>query len=98
MGRVREWQPDSPGYRRPRVALAAAWRVARRIFRHDRSEQVRLGGPAGSCARGDASSLSGRTNRRVGERDVGGIRNLVCVLGGKLDNVYDLHEELANYI
>lgn len=32
------------------------------------------------------------------QRDVGGIPNLVCVLGGKLDNVYDLGEELANYL
>ena len=32
------------------------------------------------------------------QQDVGGIPNLVCVLGGKIDNVYDLREELINYL
>jgi len=31
-------------------------------------------------------------------QDVGGIPNLVCVLGGKIDNVYDLRDELVRYL
>jgi glycine/D-amino acid oxidase-like deaminating enzyme len=31
-------------------------------------------------------------------QDVGGIPNLVCVLGGKIDNVYDLQDELVKYL
>ena len=32
------------------------------------------------------------------KRDVGGIKNLVCVLGGKIDNVYDLKGQLKEYL
>ena len=30
------------------------------------------------------------------KKDVGNVKNLVCVMGGKLDNIYDLEDRLES--